>query len=54
MASDTAFIFDICVPFGNTFSLVPKAKVSVDIKVKTMTITGALMFTKTALKTSIS
>ena len=34
MVSDKAFIFHKCIPLGKTFSLVPKSRSSVEVKVK--------------------
>ena len=57
MVSDRAFICHICIPWGKTFSFVPKPRLSVKVKVKyqghsfrkKMAVAGALVFHKHSL-----
>ena len=34
MVSDTAFIFHMCIPCGKTFSVVPRSRSSIKVKIK--------------------
>ena len=56
MVTDTAFTFQMCIPSGKTFSLVPWSRSSVDVKVtyqghilKKNGCFGALVFYKQSL-----
>ena len=58
MASDRAFIFHMCIPWGKTISFVPRARSSIKVKVenqdynlnKKMAFAGVFVFHKHILK----